>query len=225
MRNLKNILQWNFFDPIWKSGNDAVKIWDYIDQSILKEGIAEFLKALHLNKYEVQKKAIEEISTMGQGTDDIIPLNGKRPCDFPSLVQYGIPMVKSCIHSVLCNVYNLNQIAAGTDFLTFPLHNKATCSLIRIPSSTDYNSFKRNVQRTKWLNQLLLLNSGREEKVEQGITWLLQYLGKAHSDSFTAVACKLGLLLAPKVMDAKVPLRCGRRQTAQFLHKESFYNT
>ena len=52
MRNLKNILQWNFFDPIWKSGNDAVKIWDYIDQSILKEGIAEFLKALHLNKYE-----------------------------------------------------------------------------------------------------------------------------------------------------------------------------
>ena len=140
---------------------------------------------------------------MEQGTDDIIPLNRKRPSDFPSLVQYGIPMVKSCIHSVLCDVYNLNQIAAGTDLLTFPLHNKATCSLIRIPSSTDYNSFKRNVQRTKWLNQLLLLNSGREEKVEQGITWLLQYLGKAHSDSFTAVACKLGFLLAPKVMDAE----------------------
>ena len=165
-----------------------------------------------------------------QGTDDIILLNGKRPSDFPSLVQYGIPMVKSCIHSVLCNVYNLNQIAAGTDFLTFPLHNKATCSLIRIPSSTDYNSFKRNVQRTKWLNQLLLLNSGREEKVEEGVTWLLQYLGKAYSDSFTAVACKLGLLLAPKVMDAKsscamweeanCPIRAQRiilRHLAQFV--------
>jgi hypothetical protein len=146
---------------------------------------------------------IEEISTMEQGTDDIILLNGKRPSDFPSLVQYGIPMVKSCIHSVLCDVYNLNQIAAGTDLLTFPLHNKATCSLVRIPLSTDYNSFKRNVQRMKWLNQLLLLNSGGEEKVEEGVTWLLQYLGKAYSDSFTAVACKLGLLLVPKVRDAE----------------------
>jgi hypothetical protein len=55
----------------------------------------------------------------------------------------------------------------------------------------------------KWLNQLLLLFSGREEKVEEGVTWLLQYLGKAYSDSFTAVACKLGFLLAPKVMDAE----------------------
>jgi hypothetical protein len=69
--------------------------------------------------------------------------------------------------------------------------------------STDYISIKRNVQRTKWLNQLLLLNSGGEEKVEEGVTWLLQYLGKAYSDSFTAVACKLGLLLAPKVMDTE----------------------
>jgi hypothetical protein len=97
----------------------------------------------------------------------------------------------------------LNQTADGLDLLTFPLHNEATCSLLRIPSSTDYNSLKRNAQRTKWLNKLLLLNANGEEKVEEGVTWLLQYLGKAHSDSFTEVACKLGLLLAPKVMDAE----------------------
>jgi hypothetical protein len=54
--NLKNILQLHLFDRIWKSGNDAVKIWDCIDQSNLKEGITEFIKALHLNKYKVQKK-------------------------------------------------------------------------------------------------------------------------------------------------------------------------
>jgi hypothetical protein len=167
---------------------------------------------------------------MEQGTDNIIPLNRKRPSDFPSLVQYGIPMVKSCIHSDLCVVYNLYQIAAGTGLLTFPFHNEATCSLIWIPSSTDYNNFKRNAQRMKWLNQLLLSNSGGEEKVEEGVTWLLQYLGKAYSDCFTAVACKLGLLLAPKVMDAKsacamweeanCPIRAQRiilRHLAQFV--------
>jgi hypothetical protein len=54
--NLKNILQLHLFDGIWKSGNDAVKIRDDIDQSKLKEGVAEFIKALHFNKYEAQKK-------------------------------------------------------------------------------------------------------------------------------------------------------------------------
>jgi len=44
------------FDRIWKSGNDAVKIWDCIDQRKLKEGVTEFIKALHFNKYEAQKK-------------------------------------------------------------------------------------------------------------------------------------------------------------------------
>jgi len=193
----------HLFNRIWKSGNEAAKIWDNIDQSKLKEGITEFIQALHFNKYESQKKMIEEISTTEQTTDDNISLNEKKSSNFPSLVHYGIPMVKSCIHSVLCDLYNLNQIAAGTDLLTFPLHNEANWSLIRIPSSADYNSFKRNIQRTKWLNQLLLLNFGGEEKVEEGVTWLLQYLGKAYSDSFTTVACNLGLPLAPKVMDAK----------------------
>jgi hypothetical protein len=64
--NLKNILQLHLFDRIWKSGNDAAKIWDCIAQSKLKERVAEFIKALHLIKYEAQKKAIEEISSMEQ---------------------------------------------------------------------------------------------------------------------------------------------------------------
>jgi hypothetical protein len=44
---------------------------------------------------------------------------------------------------------------------------------------------------------------GGEEQVDEGVSWLLHFLGENFSDSFTAVACKLGLLIAPKVMDAE----------------------
>jgi hypothetical protein len=87
---LKNILQVHLFNRIWKSGNEAAKIWDNIDQSKLKEGITEFIQALHFNKYESQKKMIEEISTTEQTTDVNIPLNEKK-IQFPILCSVWNP--------------------------------------------------------------------------------------------------------------------------------------
>jgi hypothetical protein len=90
------------------------------------------------------------------------------------------------------------------DLLIFPLYNKDTCSLLlRIPSSTNYDCFKRNAQRAKWLIQLLILDAQGKEQVKEGVTWLLWYLGVVYNDSFIAVACNLSLLLAPKGMDAE----------------------
>ncbi len=52
--------------------------------------------------------------------------------------------------------------------------------------------------------RLLLFNAPGEEQAEEGgVTWLLQYIGEAYNDPFAAGACKLGSLLAPKVMDAE----------------------
>jgi hypothetical protein len=77
---------------------------------------------------------------------------------------------------------------------------------VHVPSSASYNQFKRNAKRTKWLEKVLdLLNSnGNEEenKEEEAARWIIKYLGSRYTDSFSAVAQQLGLLLAPKVMDA-----------------------
>jgi len=134
---------WQNFDHMWKNGSNVVKVWDNIDQSKSKDGVAEFIKALHFSKYESQKKVMMEISTVEQTPCKNIPLNGNSPSDFPSLVQYGVPLEKCYIHSVLSDIYSLNQVVDGMDLLPFPLYNEVTCSLLRIPSSTDYDHVKR----------------------------------------------------------------------------------
>ena len=202
--NLSTLLKLHFFDRIVKDGKNSKEIWDLIDEKKLRSGVAEFIKAFHSSTYELQKKRQVEASSIVEPTDDDIPLNGKKVSDFPSLSQYGIPLVRSCIQPLMRDIYLLSKSSNATDLLTFPVFNGSVCSVMRIPSSSDYNRFKRNARRTKWVDQLLLLNAGGvEEKVEEGVAWILHYLGEAYSDSFTTVACDLGLLLVPKVMDAE----------------------
>jgi hypothetical protein len=202
--NLSTLLKLHFFDRIVKDGKNSKEIWDLIDEKKLRSGVAEFIKAFHSSTYELKKKRQVEASSIVEPTDDDIPLNGKKVSDFPSLSQYGIPLVRSCIQPLMRDIYLLSKSSNATDLLTFPVFNGSVCSVMRIPSSSDYNRFKRNARRTKWVDQLLLLNAGGvEEKVEEGVAWILHYLGEAYSDSFTTVACDLGLLLAPKVMDAE----------------------
>jgi hypothetical protein len=202
-QNFKYILQNHLFDRILKSGVDANEVWDKIDQTKLKEGISEFLKALHASRYESQQKILSEMLQCTNSNDEPINLNGKIMTEFPSLHQYGIPMVKSCLQSVLRDIYSISQVDAASNLLTFQLFNESTCSLLNIPSSADYNRFKRNAKRTKWIEQLLRLNAVDEERSEEGVAWILRFLGENYSEQFTAVAVQLGLLLAPKVMDAE----------------------
>jgi len=202
--NLRLIVQNHFFDGILKPGVNADKLWDLIDETKLREGISEFVKAFHASRYETHQKVMSETLQCTSCNNEAIDLNGKAATEFPSLYQYGIPMVKSCLQAVLRDVYLVSQSAvAGTNVLTFQLFNESTCSLMSIPSSADYDRFKRNARRTKWIDKLLRLNAAEEVEVEEGVTWLLRYLGEKYSDLFTAVAVQLGLLLAPKVMDAE----------------------
>jgi hypothetical protein len=181
----------------------VVQFMDKIDQSKLREAIPDFLKALHASRYEAQQKVLSSSLQVENSPEENINLNGKSLADFPSLKQYGIPMVKSCIQSVLRDIYSLNQVAVGSDLLTFPLFNEATCSLLSIPSSTDYNRFKRNARRTKWIDRLLQMNAVEVDRVEEVMSWILRYLGENYEEQYTSVAVKLGVLLAPKVMDAE----------------------
>jgi len=202
--NLRLIVQNHFFDGILKPGVNADKLWDLIDETKLREGISEFVKAFHASRYETHQKVMSETLQCTSCNNEAIDLNGKAATEFPSLYQYGIPMVKSCLQAVLRDVYLVSQSAvAGTNVLTFQLFNESTCSLMSIPSSADYDRFKRNARRTKWIDKLLRLNAAEEVEVEEGVTWLLRYLGEKYSDLFTAVAVQLGLLLAPKVMDSE----------------------
>ena len=49
----------------------------------------------------------------------------------------------------------------------------------------------------------VLLAVSREDNGEVAARWLLQYLGYWYNDCFADVACRLGLLLPPKEMDAE----------------------
>ncbi len=179
-------------------------LWNFIDESKLRDGISKFVTAFHTARYDSQQKVMPEALRCTSSDDENISLNGKVVADFPSLHQYGIPITKSCLQSVLRNIYSVSQSAVGTNLLTFEFFNQSTCSLLNIPSSADYSRFKRNARRTKWIDQLLLhLSSAEEEPVDEGVKWMLHHLGKTYSESFTAVAIQLGLLLAPKVMDAE----------------------
>ncbi len=124
--NLSTLLKLHFFDRIVKDGKNSKEIWDLIDEKKLRSGVAEFIKAFHSSTYELQKKRQVEASSIVEPTDDDIPLNGKKVSDFPSLSQYGIPLVRSCIQPLMRDIYLLSKSSNATDLLTFPVFNGYT---------------------------------------------------------------------------------------------------
>jgi hypothetical protein len=94
------------------------------------------------------------------------------------------------------------------------MFNGKLCHLVNPISSSLYRSFKQNVARTKWMDDLLLaVNENKSLAVE----WMMNYLGKRYEDKFTEVVVQLGLLLPPKIMDAESV--CAMWEEANCIHK------
>jgi hypothetical protein len=201
--NLKNILQVHLFDRVLKPGADCTHIWSMIDASKLQDGINGFVEAM---KKEKEKKYIEGFKAAGiyNVTAEIQVNDGRTIDDFPAFKFYGVPLLTTSIHSILRDIVSLSERTASK-ILNFPLFNcsDVTCSLVNIPGSISYDRFKRNVKRKSWVDQLLVAASMSREK-EESARWMLMHLGEHYNDIFADIACKLGLVLSGKVMDAEL---------------------
>jgi hypothetical protein len=200
--NLKHLLQVQLFDQILKPGVDSSIIWNLIDSSKLKVGVERALQAVQA---QAERRVCDNYEKIGTECPEPIQLNGGKTIDnFPALHLYGIPLVATAIHSVLCDIVTLSKHSVNVDILTIPLVNQVnvSCNLVSVPTSSNYNWFKKNVNRTKWVRKVLLAASN-DDNEEVAARWLMQHLGYCYNDCFAEVACKLGLLLPPKVMDAE----------------------
>jgi hypothetical protein len=118
---------------------------------------------------------------------------------YPSIQRFGIPLVTTTLKSLLKDIVSLNEKTTN-NLLTFPMFNGKLCHLVNPISSSLYRSFKQNVARTNWMDDLLLAVSDDKSLAAE---WMMNYLGKRYEDKFTEVAVQLGLLLPPKIMDAE----------------------
>ena len=192
----------HLFDRVLKPGADCTHIWSMIDASKLQDGINGFIEAM---KKEKEKKYIEGFKAAGiyDATAEIQVNDGRTIDDFPAFKFYGVPLLTTSIHSILRDIVSLSERTASK-ILNFPLFNRSdvTCSLVNIPGSISYDRFKRNAKRKSWVDKLLVAASTSREK-EESARWMLMHLGEHYNDIFADVACKHGLVLSGKVMDAE----------------------
>ena len=152
--------------------------------------------------------------------------------DFPVLHKFGILIEKYWLSGILWDVMKLNKLVTNTNILTFRHYNDSMSMLIQVPSSASMYRFGRNIHTNKWLDWLLLAASSASSSLDaksKASDWLITYLGTNYNDEFVNVASKLGLLLAPKIMDAETPCaiwkeaNCTVSQQCIILHHLSLF--
>jgi hypothetical protein len=108
-------------------------------------------------------------------------------------------MVKTVMKSLLKDILSLKE-KTSENLLMVQMFDGKLCHLVNPICSTSYQSFKANVVRKKWMDELLLsVNDDKELAAE----WIMTFLGDKYEEIYTEVAVQLGLLLPPMVMDAE----------------------
>jgi hypothetical protein len=102
--NVKSILQVHFFEKVLKEGADINKLWPFIDDRKLHNGITDIIHELQRSKQEHQNECLQKV-------DDTITID-PNDCDtakYPALQQFAVPLVNSTMHSSLCDIVALND--------------------------------------------------------------------------------------------------------------------
>ncbi len=74
-QNLWLIVQNHFFDGILKPGVDKDMLWNFIDESKLRDGISsKFVTAFHAARYDSQQKVMPEALRCTSSDDENISL-------------------------------------------------------------------------------------------------------------------------------------------------------
>jgi len=191
--NVKSILQVHFFEKVLKEGADINKLWPFIDDRKLHNGITDIIHELQRSKQEHQNECLQKV-------DDTITID-PNDCDtakYPALQQSAVPLVNSTMHSSLCDIVALNDNCGN--LLTFQAFDRKPCTLVNPVSSSSYIFFNQNIQQTKWMDSLLLAICNDKEATAE---WIMHFMGKRYVPKFNEVAVDLGLLLPSKVIDAE----------------------
>ena len=191
---MKNIIHVHFFEKILKQGVDVDIIWSFIDEKRLVSGINELIRAVQKTSHDVETTRLLQVDKSTKVT--VIDADVLK---YPAIQKFAVPFVNTSIKALLRDIVSLNE-KTTENLLTFHMFNRKLCSLINPISSCSYHSFKHNVIRTKWMDDLLsAVNNNKALAAE----WILTILGKRFEEKFTEVGVNLGLLLPSKIMDAE----------------------
>jgi hypothetical protein len=119
-------------------------------------------------------------------------------------------------NDILRDIVKVNKVLEHGNLLAFQSHNGTFCSLVQVPSSSNFDNFKRNARATGWLQEVLTVAGAGS--LEENAQWTIQHLGDVYSDSysFIAAACNLGVLLHSKKMDAESSCACSTPWTTHY---------
>ncbi len=223
--NFKLLLQSHFFDRVMKPGIKSELLWDMIDCDKIKDGLEILVKAVQVYK---AAKEQNNLIIIGESEEELQLTNGENVNSFPALKEFLIPLKHSTISALQRDIIKLRNCCSNAKFLSFKFNNGAACTLVQVPTSTNYSQFKRNARRVKWLDDILFA-AAKSGSQDESTEWIGRYLGENNHDAFITAASSLGILVQSKAMDAhsactmweeaNVPLRAQRvilRHLAQF---------
>jgi len=196
--NINMLLQVHFFDRVTKPGIDMSSLWDMIDVDKISDGLERLVKAVQNYKTE---KHQDKLLAIGEMEEELQFTNGTNEDSFPALKELNIPLKYSTISALQRDILKLSNCCCNANLLSFKFNNGTPCNLVQVPTSATYNQFKRNINRVKWFDDVLLAvaKSGSQEEAAE---WIARFVGEYNHDAFVSAASSIGIIVQSKVMDA-----------------------
>jgi hypothetical protein len=186
---MKNIIHVHFFEKILKQGVDVDRIWSFNDEKRLVSGINELIRPVQKNSHDVETTCLLQVDKSMKVT--VIDADVSKN---PAIQKFAVLFINTSIKALLRDIVSLNE-KTTENLLTFHMFNRKLCSLINPISSCSYHSFKHNVIRTKWMDDLL---SAVNNNIALAAEWILTILDKRFEEILTEVE-----VLLSKNMDAE----------------------
>jgi len=181
-----------------KPGIKSELLWDMIDCDKIKDGLEILVKAVQVYK---AAKEQNNLIIIGESEEELQLTNGENVNSFPALKEFLIPLKHSTISALQRDIIKLSNCCSNANFLSFKFNNGAACTLVQVPTSTNYSQFKRNARRVKWLDDILFA-AAKSGSQDESAEWIGRYLGENNHDAFITAASSLGILVQSKAMDA-----------------------
>jgi hypothetical protein len=159
-------------------------LWDMIDVDKISDGLEKLVKAVRNYKTE---KHQNKLLAIGEMEEELQFTNGTNEDSFPALKELNIPLKYSTISALQHEILKLSNCCCNANLLSFKFNNGTPCNLVQVPTSAAYNQFKRNINRVKWFDDVLLAvaKSGSQEETAE---WIARYVQSKVMDAHSTCA-------------------------------------
>ena len=125
---------------------------------------------------------------MGETQENPFELDATR---YPILSQLGLPISKTLLSALLCEIVLLSRNHPDKGILTYSTHRGTEGTLLNIPRSRNEDSFG-TIARSKnsWIKQLPTLVTA-DGDAAKGADWILHQLGLDYGDEFVSRVQKM----------------------------------